>query len=76
MSPTRNIKILTSPVKEPASPVRHNISPVREQHKSPMGKLFLSPVREDQSPVRVATKTSKKCQGECNDQENKNERAK
>ena len=62
-------KKLITPVKGPTSPVRENISPVREQHKSPVRELSLSPVREDHSPVRLTLKTSKKRQGESNDQE-------
>ena len=62
---------LTSPAKEPTSPVRENISSLREQHKPAMWELSLSPVSKEQSPVRVATKTGKKRQRECNDQEKK-----
>ena len=36
-----------------------------------MRELPLFPVTEEQSPARTATKTSKKRQGECNDQEKK-----
>ena len=60
-----------SPVIGPISPVRETISPVREQRKSSVRQLSLSSLREDQSRVIVATKTSKKRQGESNDPEKK-----